>query len=62
MEANIDGTLKTMRTDIDKTLQQIRVEAAERGHTQTKWIIGVGLGLAALMLAFWGLPLLTAGS
>ena len=55
MEASIDGTLKTMRADIDRRLHEGQV-------SHTRWIIGVGLGLAALMLAFWGLPLLTAGS
>ena len=51
-----------MQANIDKTLQQTRAEAAERGHTQTRWIINVGLGLAALMLAFRGLLLLIVGS
>ncbi len=47
MEANVNSTLNAMRTDI------------ERGqNVQTRWIIGVGLALAALIVALWGLPLL----
>ena len=47
MEANVNSTLNAMRTDI------------ERGQkVQTRWIIGVGLALAALIFALWGLPLL----
>ena len=58
MQANVDSTLNAMRTDIER----INTDAAKRSDAQTKWIIGVGLALAALMLAFWGLPLLTAGN
>ena len=47
MEANVNSTLNAMRTDI------------ERGqNVQTRWIVGVGLALAALIVALWGLPLL----
>lgn len=36
MELNIDGTLKTMRTDIDKTLHKMRDEAAKRDEAAVK--------------------------
>lgn len=39
MEENIDKTLNALRTDIERSQ-----------NVQTRWIIGVGLGLAALIL------------
>ncbi len=43
-EARLDATLNAMRTDI------------ERGqNSQTKWIIGVGIALAALIIGGVGI-------
>lgn len=58
--ANIDGTLKTMRTAIDRTLNALRAdqnamrkEVAKRSDAQTKWIIRV---VVAAVIVLIGLP------
>ena len=62
MEANIDGTLKTMRADIDGTLKDMRTdiernntEFGNKIHAQTKWIVGIVLGVVVLIIAMAGL-------
>ena len=37
VEANINGTLNTMRTDIER----VNTDAAKRSDAQTKWMIGI---------------------
>ncbi len=61
MELNIDGTLKTMRTDIDKTLHKMRDEAAKRdveaAKRETRLIlvtlaaVGAGVGVLTFILS-----------
>ncbi len=69
MRADIDGTLKTMRADIDGTLKDMRTDierhntAIERNnttvvnriHTQSKWIMGMTLGVIVLIIGMAGL-------
>ncbi len=46
MQANVDATLEKMRAENNALRTDI-----ERGkNAQIKWIVGVGLGLAALFL------------
>ena len=43
MEADINGTLKSLR-------HEVRAEIEQAKNTQTRWTVGVGLSLAALIL------------
>lgn len=43
MEVDINGTLKSLR-------HEVRAEIEQAKNTQTRWTIGVGLSLAALIL------------
>lgn len=45
-EARIDSTLNALRADQNA----LRTDIEREKNTQIKWIIGVGLGLAALIL------------
>ena len=51
MEANIDGTLKDMRIDIERNYTTV----ANRIHTQSKWIMGMTLGVIVLIIGMAGL-------
>ena len=58
MEANIDGTLKDMRTDIERNntaIERNNTTVANRIHTQSKWIMGMALGVIVLIIGMAGL-------
>ncbi len=53
MEANVDGTLKDLRTDIERN----NTEVANKIHAQTKWMIGIVV--AAVVIIIGAVSLLT---
>ena len=58
MEANIDGTLKDMRTDIERNntaIERNNTTVANRIHAQSKWIMGMTLGVIVLIIGMAGL-------
>ncbi len=64
-EARIDSTLHALRADqnamradqnaMRTDIERINTDAAKRSDTQTKWIIGVGIALAALIIGGVGI-------
>ncbi len=57
MEANVDATLKEIRSDqnaMRTDIERINTDAAKRNDAQTKWIIGVVVAAVIIIIGVLG--------
>ncbi len=57
MEANVDATLKEMRSDqnaMRTDIERINTDATKRNDAQTKWIIGAVVAAVIIIIGVLG--------